>query len=770
MKKLIRYLSTAMSLLLAMSFCAITAGCNNVEVVDKKEPASQIGGFNLPYSAGQATEGLYEYDPDLFYLNETRLDGADPGALYTSEEDIKDSYEKLQRTWKYKDANGEYQWQNGKDQEKFEAEYGTLESWLEQYGNQYYLIVTGGGTGGAYPLWTSTDLFNWTRSGRAANGNAINLESTGWSNGECCWAPEFIRDPDSGLYFIFFSANSKNGNANTTYSANNSSTGYSYDGLQVSCAISTNPIGPYTLATAEEYLTHRAQKDENGNVITGTVAKPGADLDRDGQPDVQLYEIYDYAGNVIGYKGGGLYYTLNGYEITKETPVVNVGYYYPRLATNEEKIAQMEAKYHVTKGNWGLTYDNCVFPCIDVNPVIASDGTIMVYFSQHVSSLQRGNHIWCVKMKDFITPDWDTLTHVTTSSYRTVEDDGTFEGKLGEKTSNIIPGSDKEWEQIAWDEGTINEGTEVIEHNGKWYLTYSPFGYGSRQYSIYVAVSDNPTGPFEKLGLTYSPVIGIGTEYNDYMSGTGHHCFIKAGDELFILYHCFRNPENNNNNTGSFMGRVIGADRAYWKYTPALGYDMLYGNGPTYNLQPKPESFTGYTNVAKYATIEGNGDGDYADTSVLTDGLFTSQPFSRQWEYGRDDGHLTITLKWEKPVEITAFMIYNSGSIFESFNKVNSVLFKLYSKPAWYLNDQYNGYCYIKDLPTNPDDYNLDQNVVRKGASAMAQFEPITITEMTICISGDEADKYIFTDSTNVKEEYRAVRVAEIYVFGNEVE
>lgn len=752
MKKLIRHLSTAMFLLLAMSLCVMTAGCDKTKVVDKVLPGAQIGGFNLPYSAGQATEGFYEYDPDLFYLNETRLDGADPGALYTSDEDIKDSYEKLQRSWQYKDADGNFQWQNGKDQAKFEAQYGTLESWLEQYGNQYYMIVTGANGNGAYRLWTSNDLFNWKNAGRV-KGCAIQFDSSDWCIGTF-WAPEFIRDPVSGLYFIFFSANSKNGNANTTYSATSVATGYDYDGLQVSCAISTNPIGPYKIATSEEYLAHRAQKDQDGNVIMGEEAKPGADLNRDGKPDVEYYEIYDYAGNVIGYKRGNAYYTINGYRITNETPVVNVGYYYPRLATNERKIQEMEKKYHVSNGKWGLTYDNCIFPNIDVNPVIAEDGTIMVYFSQHISSFNKGNNVWCVKMKDMITPDWDTLTHVTTPGYMTIEDDGSFEGKLGAVTPFL--------------EGSINEGTEVIYHNGKWYLTYSPFGYGSRQYSIYVAVSDEPTGPFMKLGTDYSPVIGIGNEPNDYMSGTGHHCFIKAGDELFIMYHAFKNPENNNDKDGNFMGRVIGADRAYWKYTPALGYDMLYGNGPTYNLQPKPETFTGYTNVAKYATIEGNGDGDYADVSVLTDGMFTAQPFSRQWEYGREDGNLTITLKWEKPVEITAFQIYNSGSIYEAFNKVNSVLFKLYEKPAWYTGE-YNNYCYIKDLPTYAADYNTDNYVVRKGASAMAQFNPIKVTEMTLYISGNQEDKFVFNDSTFVKDQYRAVRIAEIYIFGKEV-
>lgn len=379
---------------------------------------------------------------------------------------------------------------------------------------------------------------------------------------------------------------------------------------------------------------------------------------------------------------------------------------------------------------------------------------MMLYFSQHISTFNKSNNVWAIQMKDWISPDWDTMTHVSTPNFVSIIQDGSFEGQFGESTS--------------WPEGGINEGTEVLEHNGMWYFTYSPFGYGSREYAPYVAVSDNPLGPFTKLGLDYSPIIGIGTEYNNYMAGTGHHCFITAGDELWILYHCFYNPEDNNDNEGNFLGRCIGADRLYWKYTPELGYDMLYGNGPTYNLQPKPETFTGYTNVAKYATIEGNG--DFGEVSYLTDGLFTSQPFTRHWEYGSDEGLLKIKLTWDTPVEIRSFHIYNSGSINYAFKNVSSVMFKLAEKPAWYTGPE-TQYCYIKDLPTFADDYFTSERVVRKGAAAMAEFEPMTVTEMTICISVtlDNDNKYTYLDDVTFDNEFCGVRVSELYIMGNPV-
>ena len=764
MKKVTRhFVLTALSVLLALSLCFTAFGCGGNNVTDDpgddttdtgiKYEGNEIAGFELPHSAGQATDDFYDYDSDLYYLNETRISGADPGAIYASAEDVTDSYEKLARSWQYLDDNGEWQWQDGKSEETFVEQYGTLEYWLEAYSDWHYMIVTGNSGNGAYMMWRSHDLFDWKVCG-PVNGFSIEYTSEDWCI-NTFWAPEIIRDPASGLYFIFFSANTKNGNADTTYGPNDSTTGYANDGLTISCAISNTPLGPFRMVTAENYYTIRAQKNADGTVKTGDTLVDMADLDLDGQPDAQAYEIYDYDGEVIGYYNNKTWYNLNKHVLTNENPMLSIGYYYMRLATNETKIQQMVDKYSVRNLNKGLDYDCCVFPAIDVNPVIAEDGQMMLYFSQHVSTFFKSNSVWAIKMNDWISPDWDSMTHISTPKHVSIIDDGSFEGQLGASTS--------------WDEGSINEGTEVLEHNGKWYFTYSPFGYGAREYAPYVAVSDSPTGPFTKLGLEYSPIIGIGTEYNNYMAGTGHHCFIKAGDELWILYHCFYNPEDNNDPDGNFMGRCIGADRVYWKYTPELGYDMLYGNGPTYNLQPKPETYTGYTNVAKYAEIEGTG--DFGEISSLYDGLFTSQPFTRQWEYGSTNGQLKIKLTWDTPVEIKGFHIYNSGDYQYAFKRVSSVMFKLADKPAWYMGPE-TQYCYIQDLPTYAADYFDSERVVRKGAAAMAEFDTITVTEMTICITAtaDNDNKYTYRNYETFEDGFCEIHVAELYIMGKQAE
>jgi len=767
MKKIVKQIALLCAILLLS--CSAFA-CTPTEIVNQGSEwtEGQIAGFELPHTEGQAyNDDFYDYNSELFYLNETRISGADPGALYVSYDDIDHTYEQYMLKYKYLDeATGKYEWCDGWSDERFISENGTVEQWKEDYADYYYMIVTGGGagsygefSGSSFQMWRSHDLTDWEECGVAGAGRAIGYDvNESWTNGSCSWAPEFIYDKATGLYFIWFSMECKNGYDNTnTYSPNNLTTGYTYDGLTLSCAYSINPLGPYRFATTKDVIEFQAKKDKAGNVITGTEKKAGPDLDRDdyAQPDAYFYDVYNRNGDVIGYKDeDGKYYNLNGCELTIKTPVMNVSYYYPRLATDERKLQDFENNYHLRNHpNYRNTdIDKYLWPAIDSNPVIDEDGNRYLFFSQHISYYNKRNDVWVVKLKDWMTPDWDTLTHIATPGYVTINQDGSFTGVLGDTTS--------------WNEGSINEGTEVLYHEGKWYFTYSPFGYGSREYSPYVGVSDNPLGPYIKLGTEYSPIIGIGTEGNDYMSGTGHHCFIHAGEELWILYHCFYNPVNNNDQNGNFMGRCIGADRAYWKYVPDLGYDMLFGNGPTYNLQPKPETYTGYTNVGKYATITGTG--DVGEIEYLTDGMVTSQPFSRQFEYGNSEGKLEIHYKWDKPVEITALMVYNSGGTWFAFKQVDSIVFKLASRPSWYSLSKYNGYCYLKDVKCDPNDYLKNFDVMRKASGAIAEFNPITVTEMYLYIEGSEENKYTTEDEHTGDENNLQVNVSEIYIFGNE--
>lgn len=744
--------TTALALMLLSLILPVTA-CGGSKGPDKITEA----GFELPYYNGMSEDGLY--DASNFYLNELRTYGADPGALYCSDDDIRDTYAKVKRTEMGKDPS--------LTEEAFEEKNGTVDDWVDEYGNTFYMAVTGGTTDlaqsikteyntfcGAYTLYRSKNLTDWEKAGKVG-GFAVAFHSYDWVSGNSPWAPELIRDPKSGRYFLFASAQTKSGNDGTDYYPHY---GTYYNMLQGLIAMADNPLGPYNIISAEAYYSTLVAYDENGDPV---INDKGEALDEDGNVVTTVNE-------------NGEFLDKNGYLITTNTPAMLFG----------KHVQALKDLYPNPTG-----HSTAMWAAIDFNPVIMDNGDMYVYFSQHVTDLSAGNHIWGVKMKDMITPDYSTLTFLATPNVTKIVK--TTEGPSASMNNAEIankyitfgvntdgtPMLDENGKYITefngchyikegkteLGEGSINEGTEVIQHGDKYYLTFSPLGYGSRKYAVRQAVGDSPLGPFEKLGKDYNPVMGV-NETNDYMAGTGHHSFIKAGDELFILYHAFYNPINNSPN-GSFLGRAIGADRAQFMYNETLGYDILYGNGPTYSLQPLPDVATGKTNVAKKATIVTDGDSNTA--KYLNDGLFTVQDFTAEWEYNAPNTKntgTTIKLKWEKPVRISSFIIYNSQSYYYAFDKVDSVVFKLAEKPSWYTASEYNGYCYLKDIKCDPSHVDNDNWFMRQGGGALASFNEITVTEMTITISS----KYATMSEDLDTEDNYAIRVSEIYVTGKE--
>lgn len=727
-------------------------------IIDYQTVAGDIAGFKLPHNSGLADEDYeYDYDSSLFYRNEARTTGADPGAIYTSIDDIRDSYQKYRDCYKYTNENGERDWIAGWSDERFNAEMGTEEEWIAQYGNMYYVAVTqeGGLTSadaakyhankGAFRMFSSTDFVNWKVSGVVSGFTIPVNTSTDWCD-KYFWAPEFIRDPVSGMYFMFWGAVHKNGGPGHTYPTQY--TGHDTANERGSIAMSYNPQGPYELVTTQDYITLRAGKDKDGNLLTGDT------LITDPMTGEKYFEVYGQDGEtVIGYKNGNGYFNLGGMSYTRDTPILNAGYYYTRFCTSESKKNELR---EISRPLFIGEEENYVTETLDLNPVIDAKGDLYLYFTM---STVGGTHgasgvygIWVVRMLDFITPDWDSLRYISRVGYTYITNDGsTLLGEYGPVST--------------FNEGGVNEGCNILYHDGRYYMTYSYFGYTDVRYSVGISIADNPYGPFVKQ-YQYMPLLGKGTEFNDYKGGTGHHCFVQAGDELFILYHATDNPSNNYDRSNNYLGRHLAIDRVFWKEVEDLGYDMLFCNGATTNLQPKPETFTGYENVAKYATIEGNG--DIGKTEYLNDGMFTAQPFSRIFEYGKSDGDLRITFTWNEPVAINTIMIYNSGSIYDAFNKVNSIRFKLAEKPKWYSSDKYNGYCYIENLEVDSRDVNVRNKIVHHGAAAIASFDKITVTEMSFVISGEKDDKYMEeSPDFSVVEGYKQVCVADVFVFGN---
>ncbi|MBO8466438.1 MAG: glycoside hydrolase family 43 protein [Bacteroidetes bacterium] len=91
------------------------------------------------------------------------------------------------------------------------------------------------------------------------------------------------------------------------------------------------------------------------------------------------------------------------------------------------------------------------------------------------------------------------------------------------------------WEQ-EWP--SVNEGPFVMEHKGKYYLTYSANSYESKLYGVGCAVSDSVNGPWTKYGdnpLLCAP---------DGLVGVGHHAFFHdRKGRLKIVFHSHHDSE-----------------------------------------------------------------------------------------------------------------------------------------------------------------------------------------------------------------------------------
>jgi hypothetical protein len=177
--------------------------------------------------------------------------------------------------------------------------------------------------------------------------------------------------------------------------------------------------------------------------------------------------------------------------------------------------------------------------------------------------------------------------------------------------------------------------------------------------------------------------------------------------------------------------------------------------------------FTGYDNVAKTANVT-ILEGDTATAKYANDGLVTYQYWSSKYEVVGNENtrQLKLKLSWETPQTIRNIMVYNSRDYVYAFSKVKSVVFKLASKPTWYPDGkEYNGYAYIKDLTPDSSSVDTTNMVMRKGGSAIASFNEITVSEIIITI--DARDKVGGLALTSANR--YVVKLSDIFIMGNPV-
>ncbi len=97
------------------------------------------------------------------------------------------------------------------------------------------------------------------------------------------------------------------------------------------------------------------------------------------------------------------------------------------------------------------------------------------------------------------------------------------------------------------------EGSFMFKRNGKYYLMWSEGGWTGPDYSVSYAISDSPTGPFDRIGkvLEQDPAVARGSGHNSVIN-------VPGTDIWYIFYHRRPLSETDGNS------RALAYDRMYF--------------------------------------------------------------------------------------------------------------------------------------------------------------------------------------------------------------
>jgi len=321
------------------------------------------------------------------------------------------------------------------------------------------------------------------------------------------------------------------------------------------------------------------------------------------------------------------------------------------LDTNETRLKEDNAVLDLTTNNSNIDSSLVRLNSIDVHPFIDPiSNKKYLYFSYFDSFTQ--SEIFGIEMQDWFTPKYDTLTQLTSVGFLTVEDG---------LNDNI-------YKRVS--EGTINEGPYMYYDSGIYYLTFSVFGYTDEKYQVRQALGDSPLGLFTKL-LPEEGGTVIATDPSwTHMASSGHHCFLKVGDELLIFYHTFVNGLTISG------GRSIAVNRV--EFINYNNQRLLYANGPTKSLQYLPSIVSGYSNLALNATFSASKNNN--DTTLLHDNLIRMREVDKVNDFyveGKNSKSTSLDIKitLSNVSKVKAIIVYNAYSYYDSFGSINRLEF-----------------------------------------------------------------------------------------------
>lgn len=361
---------------------------------------------------------------------------------------------------------------------------------------------------------------------------------------------------------------------------------------------------------------------------------------------------------------------------------------------------------------------------IDPHPFIDENGDKYLLWVDAMGS----DRIVGVKMENWLKPDWSTAQVLTYHSYYTVAD------YQAEQAGQQVERVSHEPENY-----TINEGPQLIFHNGKYYLTFSIGNWADSSYEVAQAVADSPLGTYRKLtGAEGGIVISGGAAGSGEISGTGHHTLLEVGDKLYIVYH------RHDDIVAAGADRNAAIDEVKWitvKDKDGNDLEVMYVNGPTCTVQPKIEAFAEYVNIADDATVSGSEDAAYLNDGLLSIYKYANADFMRYVQETTIEQTTTFTFDFAEARPVCAVMVYNAKMEDNCFKKVSRIE----------LVCEENGEeitRFIKDVAFSPEYYkanDLDGLIyyVTLGAAAYAEFDELNVKSIRITVEVPEGQQSV---------------------------
>jgi GH43 family beta-xylosidase len=345
----------------------------------------------------------------------------------------------------------------------------------------YYAYSTDGADPGSYfGIYRSADLVTWEH----VKGGALPVnDPKQWGN-DWFWAPEVYRNPQTGMYFLFYAARS-DANAKAWF-------GYAdfEEPCKVGVAVSRSPVGPFHNIAARPIDYNPYDPDYHDvNLLMGPdQKKPPATL-REGEK-APLGTYIPYIDPDVYFADDGsqyLYFSRNAYRNWNWD--ADLGKY-----VEESNILAVP----LTRAWWDDATGRTM-------PSIAP-----AYLGAKAS---KGG------------PDGPRRDGwVQILSYR--QDKQSWENAhVGDYALSGGQKKDRRWE----------EGSTTFKLGGAYYLTYSANNWESPSYGVGYATAPSPLGPFKKYAgnpiLSQDPSIGM------YSTGHGSVAFSPDGSEMYYVHH-----------------------------------------------------------------------------------------------------------------------------------------------------------------------------------------------------------------------------------------